>query len=151
VNSVKVILRESIPSLGEAGEVVTVKPGHAHNYLIPQGKAALATESNVREIEHQKRVVAERVARELKSLGLEKSRLESLRLEVKANVGEEGKLFGSVTAAQIADLIEAQGVQLDRRKIQLEEPIKEVGEHSVPVRLHKDVVANLKVRVAAAE
>jgi large subunit ribosomal protein L9 len=151
MNSVKVILRESIPSLGEAGEVISVKPGHAHNYLIPQGKAALATEGNVREIEHQKRVVAERVAREIKALGVEKSRLESLRLEVKANVGEEGKLFGSVTAAQIADLIEAQGVQLDRRKIQLEEPIKEIGEHSVPVRLHKDVVANLKVRVAAAE
>ena len=149
--NVKVILREAIPSLGEAGAVVTVKPGHAHNYLIPQGKASLATEGNVREIEHQKRVVSERVARELKALGVEKSRLESLRLEVKANVGEEGKLFGSVTAAQIADLIEAQGVQLDRRKIQLEEPIKEVGEHSVPVRLHKDVVANLKVRVSAAE
>ena len=151
MNSVKVILRESIPSLGEAGEVISVKPGHAHNYLIPQGKAALATEGNVREIEHQKRVVAERVAREIKALGVEKSRLESLRLEVKANVGEEGKLFGSVTAAQIADLIEAQGVRLARRKIQLEEPIKEVGEHTVPVRLHKDVVANLKVRVAAAE
>jgi large subunit ribosomal protein L9 len=151
VANVKVILRESIPSLGEAGAVVTVKPGHAHNYLIPQGKASLATEGNVREIEHQKRVVTERVARELKALGVEKSRLESLRLEVKANVGEEGKLFGSVTAAQIADLIEAQGVQLDRRKIQLEEPIKEIGEHTVPVRLHKDVVANLKVRVAAAD
>jgi large subunit ribosomal protein L9 len=151
VANVKVILRESIPSLGEAGAVVSVKPGHAHNYLIPQGKASLATDGNVREIEHQKRVVADRVARELKALGVEKSRLESLRLEVKANVGEEGKLFGSVTAAQIADLIEAQGVQLDRRKIQLEEPIKEIGEHSVPVRLHKDVVAHLKVRVAAAE
>ena len=105
----------------------------------------------MREIEHQKRVVAERVARELKTLGVEKSRLESLRLEVKANVGEEGKLFGSVTVVQIAELIAAQGIELDRRKIQLEEPIKEIGEHSVPVRLHKDVVANLKVRVTAAE
>jgi len=149
--NVKVILRESIPSLGEAGAVVSVKPGHAHNFLIPQGKASLATEGNVREIEHQKRVVAEKLARELKALGLEKSRLESLRLDVKANVGEEGKLFGSVTVAQIAELIEAQGIQVDRRKIQLDEPIKEIGEHSVPVRLHKDVVANLKVRVAAAE
>jgi large subunit ribosomal protein L9 len=149
--NVKVILRESIPSLGEAGAVVTVKPGHAHNYLIPQGKASLATEGNVREIEHQKRVVADRVARELKALGVEKSRLESLLLEVKANVGEEGKLFGSVTVVQIAELIAAKGIELDRRKIQLEEPIKEIGEHSVPVRLHKDVVANLKVRVSAAE
>jgi large subunit ribosomal protein L9 len=149
--NVKVILRESIPSLGEAGEIVAVRPGHAHNFLIPQGKAALATEGNMRAIEHQKRVVAEKVAREIKALGVEKSRLESLRLEVKANVGEEGKLFGSVTVANIAELIAAQGIELDRRKIQLDEPIKEIGEHSVPVRLHKDVVANLKVRVSAAE
>jgi large subunit ribosomal protein L9 len=151
MTNVKVILRESIPSLGEAGEVVSVKPGHAHNFLIPQGKASLATEGNVREIEHQKRVVAERVAREMKELGTLKARLESLLLEVKANVGEEGKLFGSVTAAQVAELIEAKGYPIDRRKIQLEEPIKEVGEHVVPIRLHKDVVANVKVRVAAAE
>lgn len=149
--NVKVILRESIPSLGEAGQVVTVKPGHAHNFLIPQGKASLATEGNVREIEHQKRVVADRVARELKALGVEKSRLESLLIEVKANVGEEGKLFGSVTVVQIAELIAAKGIELDRRKIQLDEPIKEIGEHIVPVRLHKSVVANLKVRVSAAE
>lgn len=148
--NVKVILRESIPSLGEAGEVITVKPGHAHNYLIPQGKASLATESNVREIEHQKRVVAERVARELKALGLEKARLESLLLEVTANVGEEGKLFGSVTQVHVAELIAAKGIELDRRKIQLDEPIKEVGEHVVLVRLHKDIVANVKVRVVAA-
>jgi large subunit ribosomal protein L9 len=149
--NVKVILRETIPSLGEAGQVVTVKPGHAHNFLIPQGKASLATTGNVREIEHQKRVVADRVARELKTLGVEKSRLESLLLEVTANVGEEGKLFGSVTVVQIAELIASKGIEVDRRKIQLDEPIKEVGEHIVPVRLHKSVVANLKVRVSAAE
>jgi large subunit ribosomal protein L9 len=149
--NVKVILRESIPSLGEAGQVVTVEPGHAHNFLIPQGKASLATTGNVREIEHQKRVVADRVARELKTLGVEKSRLESLLLEVTANVGEEGKLFGSVTVVQIAELIASKGIEVDRRKIQLDEPIKEVGEHIVPVRLHKSVVANLKVRVSAAE
>ena len=146
-----VILRESIPSLGEAGQVVVVKPGHAHNFLIPQGKASLATEGNVREIEHQKRVVADRVARELKQLGMEKVRLESLLLEVKANVGEEGKLFGSVTVAQIAELIAAKGIDLDRRKIVLAEPIKEIGEHVVPVRLHKDVVANLKLRVVKSD
>jgi large subunit ribosomal protein L9 len=149
--NVKVILRESIPSLGEAGEVISVKPGHAHNFLIPKGKASLATESNVREIEHQKRVVADRVAREMKQLGQQKVRLESLLIEVRANVGEEGKLFGSVTVAQVAELIAAKGIELDRRKIHLEEPIKEIGEHIVPVRLHKDVVANLKVRVVKSE
>ena len=149
--NVKVILRESIPSLGEAGQVVTVKPGHAHNFLIPQGKASLATEGNVREIEHQKRVVADRVSRELKALGVEKSRLESLLIEVKANVGEEGKLFGSVTVVQIAELIAAKGIELDRRKIQLDEPIKELGEHSVEIRLQGELVARVKVVVAAEE
>jgi large subunit ribosomal protein L9 len=148
--NVKLILLEAVPSLGEAGEVVTVKPGHARNYLIPQGKARLATEGNVRELEHQKRVVAERVAREIKALGADKTRLESLLLEVAANVGEEGKLFGSVTVAHVAELLAAQGFEVDRRKIQLDEPIKEVGEHVVQVRLHRDVVANLKVRVSAA-
>jgi large subunit ribosomal protein L9 len=151
MTNVKVILRESIPSLGEAGDVINVKPGHAHNFLIPKGKASLATEGNVREIEHQKRVVSDRVARELKQLGLEKVRLESLLIEVRANVGEEGKLFGSVTVAQVAELIAAKGIELDRRKIQLDEPIKEIGEHVVPVRLHKDVVANLRVRVIKSE
>ncbi len=149
--NVKVILRESIPSLGEAGEIIVVKPGHAHNFLIPQGKASLATDGNVREIEHQKRVVADRVTRELKQLGLEKARLESLLLEVHANVGEEGKLFGSVTVVQIGELIAAKGIDLDRRKIQLDEPIKEIGEHVVSVRLHKDVVASLKVRVVKSD
>jgi len=124
----EVILREEVPNLGTVGDIVKVKPGYARNYLIPQGKATLATEGNVREIEHQKRVVADRVARELKALGVEKSRLESLLLEVKANVGEEGKLFGSVTVVQIAELIASKGIDLDRRKIQLDEPIKEIGE-----------------------
>jgi large subunit ribosomal protein L9 len=147
--NVKVILRESIPSLGEAGAVVTVKPGHAHNYLIPQGKASLATEGNVREIEHQKRVVADRVARELKALGVEKSRPESLLLEVKANVGEEG-------AVRLRD--GGADRRADRARASIStaaDPARGADqgdrEHSVPVRLHKDVVANLKVRVSAAE
>jgi large subunit ribosomal protein L9 len=131
--------------------VIVVRPGHAHNFLIPQGKASLATEGNVREIEHQKRVVADRVAREMKQLGVEKVRLESLLLEVRANVGEEGKLFGSVTVAQVAELIAAKGIELDRRKIQLDEPIKELGEHSVEIRLQGELTARVKVVVAAEE
>ena len=102
MGQVKLILRESVPSLGEAGDLVSVKPGYARNYLIPQGKAIFATESNVQEFEHHKRVVAGKVAKELKELGAVKARIESLSLEVKARVGEEGKLFGSVTALQIA-------------------------------------------------
>lgn len=151
MRQVKVILRESVPSLGEAGDLVGVKPGFARNYLIPQGKATIATESNVRELEHHKRVVAEKVARELKALESVRQHLESLELEVKARVGEEGKLFGSVTALQIAELLAEKGYEVDRRKIALNEPIKEEGEHVVPIRLHRDLTAQVKLKVSAEE
>lgn len=148
---VKLILREDVPKLGHAGEVVSVKPGYARNFLLPQGKAALASEAKVKELEHHKRLIAEKVARELKDLGAARDRLEQLQLEVAAQAGEEGRLFGSVTAMQIAELIGAKGIEIDRRKIDLAEPIKEVGEHSVPIKLHREVVANVKLKVTAAE
>ena len=148
---VKVILRESVPSLGDAGDLVGVKPGFARNYLIPQGKALLASEARVRELEHQRRVVAEKLARELKALESVRKHLESLELEVQARVGEEGKLFGSVTALQIAELLAAKGYEVDRRKIALDEPIKEAGEHEVVVKLHRDLSAKVRVKVSAEE
>ncbi len=148
MRQVTLILRERVHSLGEAGDVVKVKPGFARNFLIPQGKASVATSANVREIEHQKRVVAEGGAKELKSLVAVRDRIESLFVEVAARVGEEGKLFGSVTVLQIAEQLAAKGVEVDRRKIDLPEPIKEVGEHSVPIKLHRDLVANLRVKVS---
>jgi len=130
--------------------VVSVKPGFARNYLLPQGKAVPATDAKVKEIEHHKRVIAERVARDRKQLEGERDRLERVELEIAANAGEEGKLFGSVTAAQLAELLEARGFSIDRRKIQLDEPIKELGEHVVAIRLHRDVVARVTVKVSAA-
>ena len=148
---VKLILREHVEKLGRAGDLVSVKPGFARNFLLPQGKAVLATESRVREFEHQKRVVAEKVARERKDLEGFRDRLEALDLRVTAKAGEEGKLFGSVTAAQIAELLAAKGVEIDRRRIQLPDPIKEVGEHTVSVRLHRELTANVTVKVAAEE
>jgi large subunit ribosomal protein L9 len=148
---VKVILREDIARLGDAGEVVSVRPGFARNFLLPQGKAILATESSMKALDHHQRVIGEKVAREKKTLEGEKSRIEALSLEIAVQVGEEGKLFGSVTAAQIADLLAARGVSVDRRKIELADPIKEVGEHRVPLRLHREVVAQLRLNVRAAE
>ena len=148
---VKLILREDVPKLGHAGEVVSVKPGYARNFLLPQGKAALASEAKVKELEHHKRLITEKVARELKDLSAARDRLEQLQLEVAAQAGEEGRLFGSVTAIQIAELIGEKGIEIDRRKIDLAEPIKEVGEHSVPIRLHREVIANVKLKVTAAE
>jgi large subunit ribosomal protein L9 len=130
---------------------VSVKPGYARNFLLPQGKAALASEAKVNELEHHKRLIAEKVARELKDLNAARDRLEQLQLEVEAQAGEEGRLFGSVTAIQIAELIGEKGIEIDRRKIDLAEPIKEVGDHSVPIRLHREVIANVKLKVTAAE
>ena len=148
---VKLILRESVPSLGEAGDLVNVKTGYARNYLIPRGKAIVATESNVKHLEHQKRVVAEKVSKELKEVGALRDRLRQVTLEVTAQAGEEGRLFGSVTAANVAELLAAQGFEIDRRRIELAEPIKALGEHRVSVKLHRDVVAEVRVRVTAAE
>jgi large subunit ribosomal protein L9 len=147
---VKLILREDVPSLGHAGQLVSVKSGYARNYLVPQGKAILATDANVRELEHHRRVVAEQVARERQGLEAERARIEGRVLEFSAQAGEEGRLFGSVTALQIAERLAEQGIQVDRRKIALAEPIKELGEHDVTIRLHREMVATVKVKVVAA-
>jgi len=148
---VKLILTESVPSLGDAGDLVGVKPGYARNYLVPQGKAIVASDAKVRELEHHKRVVAEKVALQLKDLNAARDRLQSLALEVSARVGEEGKLFGSVPNVQIAALLAEKGFEIDRRKIDLREPIKEAGEHKVPVKLHREIVAEVKLTVFAEE
>jgi large subunit ribosomal protein L9 len=151
MDHVKVILREDVTSLGDAGAVVSVKPGYAFNFLLPRGKAILASEAKLKQLEHDKRVVAEHIARERKTLEAQRDRLSAVLLEVSVQAGEEGRLFGSVTAIQIAELMAAKGHEVDRRKILLDEPIKELGDHEVGIRLHRDVVAKVKVKVVAAE
>jgi large subunit ribosomal protein L9 len=147
VNHIQLILTESVHNLGEAGDLVSVKPGYARNFLLRQGKAILATESRVLELEHHKRIVAEKAARALVDLRATKQALEAIRIEISARAGEAGKLFGSVTSAQIADQLVAKGFAIDRRRVELREPIKEVGEHAVPVKLHREIVAKLVVTV----
>ena len=151
MSQVKLILRDGVPGLGEAGDLVQVKPGFARNYLIPQGKAIFASEARIQELEHHKRVVAEKAAKEMKDLKAVKAKVESLELEVKARVGDEGKLFGSVTSSNIHELLSAEGIEVDRRRIELKDPIKEAGEHKVPVKLHRDLVAELNVNVVPEE
>lgn len=148
---VKLILREEVHGLGDAGDVVEVKPGYARNYLVPLGKAAQASAAKIQQLEHHKRQIAEKVAKQLKDLKKTKAQLEKLSLEVEAKAGEEGKLFGSVTAAQVAELLAEKGFEIDRRKLGMSEPIKEVGEHAVELRLNSGVVATLKIVVAAAD
>jgi large subunit ribosomal protein L9 len=150
--NVKLILREDVQGLGHAGDVVDVRPGYARNFLVPEGKAVLASEGRLREVEHLRRQIAEKVAKELADYRALKDRIEKLgEVEVRAKVGEEGKLFGSVTVAQIAELLAGRGVELDRRRIDLAEPIKTAGDHPVTLRLHRDVNATLRLKVVPEE
>lgn len=148
---VQVILREDVHALGQAGDIVRVKPGYARNFLVPQGKATPATAERVHQVEHQQRVISEKRAKELMDLEAVKAKLDATKLEISAQAGEEGKLFGSVTSQNLADLLAEKGLEVDRRKIVLQEPIKRVGEHKIAIRLRSDVVAEFKVTVKAAE
>jgi large subunit ribosomal protein L9 len=147
----EVILTEDVPKLGRAGQVVRVKPGFARNYLLPEGKALLATTGRKASVEHKRRVIEERQKKIISELQGVQRGVEGVALEFRVQAGEEGKLFGSVTAADIAAKLAEAGFEVDRRKLGLEEPIKALGEYNVPLRLHADVVAQLKVTVAAAE
>jgi large subunit ribosomal protein L9 len=147
VSQVKLILTESIHNLGESGDLVSVKPGYARNFLLPQNKAILATEGRVLELEHHKRIAAEKAAKDLENLKEAKKGLEKLHIELGARAGESGKLFGSVTSAQIAEKIIEQGFDIDRRRIELKDPIKEIGEHKVPYKLHRELTAEITVLV----
>ena len=149
--AVEVILREDVPNLGHIGEVVRVKPGYARNYLLPRGLTIEANRKNLRVLEHQKRIIAAKAERDRKDAEGHAKRLEGLELRVEARVGEEGRLFGSVTNLDIERLLVAKGFEIDRRRIQLAEPIKHVGTYPVPVQLGRDVRATIQVVVEAQE
>jgi large subunit ribosomal protein L9 len=147
--NVQVILSEDVPNLGRPGDVVKVRAGYARNYLLPRRLAVEANPKNLRAFEHQKALAMLR--REAnKGLALKlKQRLEGLALTISANAGEEGKLFGSVTNIDIERALRERGFDIERRKIMLAEPIKQLGEFTVPVRLDPEVEAGLKLTVAA--
>ncbi len=149
--AVEVILTEDISTLGNAGEVVRVRPGYARNYLLPQGKAMLATKGRVRELEHKRRVIEEKIRKEVGGHELVAKRLEQTELEFQVLVGAEGKLFGSITNADIAGRLGEQGIELDRRKIELSEPIKQLGEYKVTLKLHRAVSTQIRVKVVASD
>lgn len=142
-----VILIENVSNLGAVGDLVQVKDGYARNYLLPKKLAILATPKNVKQFEHQKRVVAARMARMKADATGVKERIEALSCKIARQVGEEEKLFGSVTTRDIADAMSDAGVEIDRRAIQLDAPIKTTGNFEVVVKLHHDVVATLKLWV----
>ena len=154
MKNLKVILRQDIDKLGETGEVVTVKPGFARNYLVPRGFAFEATAANMRAIEAERQKGEARAKRDFLEARRRASKLEGVALTFHAKAGEESKLFGSITTADIADRLNAeQGLdfEIDRRSIELEEPIKSLGVFPVAVKLHAEVKPEIKVWVIKAE
>jgi large subunit ribosomal protein L9 len=146
---VKLILREDVDHLGKGGELVEVKAGYGRNFLLPRGLAVLANPKNVRELEHQKRVADAKAAKMKASAQAVAKRLAETPVTLKRKVGEQDKLYGSVTAIDIVEALAVRGVQLDRRLLELGDPIKTVGEFEVPVKIHRDVAAKVKVKVEA--
>jgi len=146
----EVILNESIESLGRAGDIVKVSDGYARNYLIPKGIAIIANKKNLVQIEKQRAAILERAAKMRQEFEALAEQLAKLELEIPVKVGEEEKLYGSVTSMDIAKAIEEKGYQVDRKKILLSEPIKALGEYEVPIKLSPDVTATVNVKVVAA-
>jgi large subunit ribosomal protein L9 len=145
----EVILREDVASLGKAGDLVRVKPGYARNYLLPKGLAYEATEGNKKRIAAEGRARGVRQSSERAEAQQVAAALAGLALALTAKAGEGDRLFGSITAQDIADALAARGHQIDKRKIELEHPIKQLGTHQVSIRLHPDVPAEVSVTVAA--
>jgi large subunit ribosomal protein L9 len=143
----QVILREQLDKLGGVGDVVNVKPGFARNYLIPQGLAYEATGANLRRIEKEKAAADAQAQQTLVAAQKRAAELEGVSLTFNVRAGEEGRLFGSITSGDIADRLAEQGIEIDRRSVQLDEPIKALGVFSVPVRLHPEVRPEIKVWV----
>lgn len=143
----EVILRLDHDKLGQAGEVVKVKPGYARNYLIPKGIAYTATDKNIKRYENEKKQQSWKIEQEKRKAEELAKELENVSCTIAVQVGEEEKLFGSVTSQNIADSLTEQGFEVDKRKIQLEEPIKSLGIYSVPIKLHTEVEAKVKVWV----
>jgi large subunit ribosomal protein L9 len=143
----KIILIEEIRGLGTRGDVVTVKDGYARNYLFPKNLAREATPGNLKQIEHERRKWALLAQQEKDAAQKAADAVKGVKIVVQKRVGEHGQLFGSVTANEIADALEAKGINVDKRRIELAHPIKNLGVHDVEVRLHKDVAAHIEVEV----
>lgn len=142
-----VLLREDMEHVGGRGEIVKVKSGYARNYLLPQGFATLATKGNIKQIEQERIALLKKAAIEKATAEAQKEQMESISLTFERKVGEHGHLFGSVTSMDIADALKAKGYEIDRRKIALKEAIKDTGEYTVNVKLHREVTLSVPVAV----
>jgi large subunit ribosomal protein L9 len=144
-----ILLREDVDALGGRGEIVKVKAGYARNYLLPQGLATLATKGNVKQIEQERAALLKRAAEERSTAELQKEQMGVIELNFERKAGEGGTLFGSITSMDIAEALQAKGYEIDRRRIALRQPIKETGEYTVSVKLHREVTLQVPVTVTA--
>lgn len=145
----KVILKEDVPNLGKAGQIIKVKDGYARNFLLPKGLALLADEKNMKLLEYQKKKIEEEAKKKRQDAESVSQRLSETQLIIKAKAGEDQKLFGSVTSKDIAEALEKEGFSIDKKQVNIVEPIKRVGEYEVEVKLHANIVAKVKVNIVA--
>lgn len=145
----KVFLKEDVKHVGNMGDIVNVADGYARNYLIPKSLAVEANTKNIKEFEHHKRIIQEKAAKVRDTSRSLAEKLSSLVLTIKAKAGEEDKLFGSVTSMDVAEALQAEGYDIDKKKITIEEPIKRLGEHSVEIKVLADISAHVKVNVVS--
>ncbi|MBL0060020.1 MAG: 50S ribosomal protein L9 [bacterium] len=143
----QIILRSDVESLGKVGDLVTVKPGYARNFLIPRGIAFAANKSNLARLDQERKTLQMRDLKERRRAGDVYSQINGLKLLKAVQVGEEDRMFGAVTSSDIAELIKERGYEIDRRKIQLDEPIKHLGEYNIGVKLHRDITAIVTIDV----
>lgn len=143
----KVILQETLDGVGHLGDLIDVKDGYARNFLLPRKKAVMANDRNIKSFEHVKRVAAERAKKEKLEIETHAKKMSTVTLTMQAQVGKDDKMFGSVTVKDIAEGLAEQGYTVDRRKIQLPQPIKELGSFTVPIKLPRDITAVVTVQV----
>jgi large subunit ribosomal protein L9 len=145
--NVRVVLTEDLPNLGNSGDLVRVKPGFARNFLIPRGLAALATKDNVKRIEHEKRVALARAQKQRSASQAIADKLNGVKITIGAQVGEENKLYGSITTRDIEEALAAKGFEIDRRKI-MTDPIKELGTHAIAIKIASGIDATIELEIA---
>ena len=143
----KVILTQAIDAVGQPGDILTVKDGYARNYLLPNNKAVQATTQNMKQLEHQKRLISEKLNKIKSEAEKLSKKLEQTSCTITKPAGEEDKLFGSVTSSDISESLKSEGFEIDKKKIILDEPLKKLGIYNIPVKLHQEVTAKLKVWV----
>ncbi|HEX9757788.1 MAG TPA: 50S ribosomal protein L9 [Nitrospiria bacterium] len=146
----QVILKEEIENLGKSGDLVNVAEGYARNFLLPRFKAVEATPKNLKRMEHEKRLIQDQLKKDLKGAHEQAAAISAISITIPVQVGEEGKLFGSVSTKDLVEELSKQGINIDKRQIQLEKPLKELGQTAISVKVHQEITATLNVTLIKA-